>query len=157
MPYYALLVSILLWIHLLAATVWVGGMAVMHFVVRPAAQQVLEAPPQRLAFMTTVLRHFFAWVGVAIGLLLATGMALVALAGAHRPHWSVTTMTVLGVLMGGLYAFIRVVPYARLRDAVAQSQWPAGAAAMVTIRRLVALNLSLGVLVYAVALIGRVL
>lgn len=156
MPYYALLISGLLWLHLLAASFWVGGMAVMHVAVRPAAQQVLEAPAQRLALMVAVLRRFLAWVGAAIVVLLASGFGLMVLHGAPM-HWSVHAMLVLGLLMSAVYAFIRAVSFRRLQVAVAQSRWPDAAASLATVRRLVAFNLALGVLVYAVALIGRVL
>lgn len=157
MPYYALLVSALLWLHLLAATAWVGGMAAMHFAVRPAAQQLLDAPAQRLAFMAGALRRFFVLVTVAIVVLLASGLALIALQGSRHLHWSVTAMTAVGTVMILVFAHIRRVPFVRLAAAVERAQWPAAAAALSTVRRLVAFNLTLGVIVYGIALIGRVL
>jgi uncharacterized membrane protein len=156
MPYYALLVSSLLCLHLLAATIWVGGMAVMHFAVRPVVQQMLDNPPQRLGLMAALLRRFFAWVGAAIVVLLASGFGLIALAGGPM-HGSVMAMLVLGVLMILLVAFTRAVPFVRLQSAVAQARWPLAASALSTIRRLMGVNLALGVVVYGVALIGRVL
>ncbi len=41
------LTIVLLFLHLASAVFWVGGMAVMHFAVRPAAVSTLE-PPKRL-------------------------------------------------------------------------------------------------------------
>ncbi len=42
--------AVLLFLHLASAAFWVGGMAVMHFAVRPAAVAVLE-PPLRLPML----------------------------------------------------------------------------------------------------------
>ena len=42
--------SFLIFLHVCAAAFWVGGMATMHFAVRPAAVALLQ-PPQRLPFM----------------------------------------------------------------------------------------------------------
>ena len=49
----------------------------------------------------------------------------------------------------------RLGPYRLLRDAVAASRWEAGGAAMATIRRLVLLNLVLGVATIAIAMLWR--
>ena len=75
LPYAALLC-----LHLLAATLWAGGMAVMLFAVRPAAVATLH-PPLRLPFMAATLGRFFAWVSVAIVVLLLSGLAMIGMAG----------------------------------------------------------------------------
>ena len=64
-------------------------------------------------------------------------------------------MTALGVVMMLVYAYIVTGPYRRLRRAVAESRWEAGGAAMASIRRLVGLNLILGLVTIAVAVLGR--
>ncbi|MDP9899617.1 CopD family protein [Variovorax ginsengisoli] len=149
--------AILLFLHLLAATFWVGGMATMHFAVRPAAAAMLE-PPQRLPFMAAALSRFFMGVSVAIVVALATGVALVGLMGGFaRVHWSVHGMFTLGLLMTALFLHIRFAPFGRLQRAVAAAQWPVAAAQLASIRKLVAINLTLGVLVFALAIVGRAL
>lgn len=151
----SLLAALLLCLHLLAATWWVGGMAVMHFAVRPAAAELLE-PPQRLPFMAAALRRFFAGASVAVALLLASGLALIALRGGFGLlHWSVHAMAAIGVLMTGVYAHIGLGLYPRLTQAVTARAWPAAAAQLNLIRQRVALNLALGTLVYVLALAGR--
>ena len=75
-----LLHATLLCLHLLAAALWAGGMAVMHFAVRPAAVQTLD-PPLRLPFMTAALGRFFAWVSAAVVVLLVSGLAMLLLGG----------------------------------------------------------------------------
>lgn len=150
-----LLRETLLFLHLIAAAVWVGGMATMVVAVRPALP-LIEAPPQRVRFALAVFARLFAAVAVAIVVLFASGLLLVlGHGGFGRVHWSVHAMAGLAVVMAAIFAAIRFGPYARLRRAVAAQQWPAGAEALWLIRRLVGVNLVLGVLVFGVATIGR--
>jgi len=60
-----LIYTTLLFVHLIGVVVWVGGMFVMHFAVRPAAAAQLP-PPQRLPLLATALGRFFFWVSIAI-------------------------------------------------------------------------------------------
>jgi uncharacterized membrane protein len=143
-------------IHVLAAAYWVGGMATVHMAVRPAAVEALVEPPRRLALMHAVLGRFFFGVTIAVAALLASGFVMIALAGgfaalAPRVH----AMTGVGLLMAAIFGVIRLRFFAQMRRAVAQGDWPAAAAALGRIRPLVALNLVLGVLVFAITLLGR--
>jgi uncharacterized membrane protein len=149
------LTALLLTLHLLAATFWVGGMAAFQFAVRPAAVVALD-PPQRLLFMVAALTRFLNAVALAIGVLLASGLALVFLQGGFSAvHWSVHAMFSVALAMVGIYAFIRARLLARLQQAVAAKDWKTAGAQLGRIRPLITLNLALGVAVYAVALIGR--
>lgn len=148
--------ALLLTLHLLAATFWVGGMAAFQHAVRPAAVATLE-PPLRLPFMAAALARFMNAVAGAIAVLLASGLALVFLQGGFGAvHWSVHAMFTGALVMTGVYAFIRVRLLARLQQAVAAKDWKTAGAQLVRIRPLIAFNLGLGVAVYAVALVGRV-
>jgi uncharacterized membrane protein len=152
-----LLSASLLCLHLLAAALWVGGMATMHFAVRPAAVVTLE-PPLRLPFMTAALGRFFGWVSVAVLVLLATGFAMVGMAGGFRNvHWSVHAMVTLGLVMMALFGHLRFGAYPKLRRQVIAFEWSAAAVQLNSIRRLVVVNLVLGVLVFVVAIVGRAL
>jgi uncharacterized membrane protein len=146
--------ALLVFLHLLAAAVWVGGMAAMHFAVRPAAVATLQ-PPQRLPFMAAAVSRFLDLVGLAIVVLLASAVALIVRAGGLQAmHWSAHAMTGFGLAMVAVYAYIRWVPYAQLSLAVGASQWPVAAGALDLVRRLVLLNLALGTLVFAIAMVG---
>ena len=148
--------ELLLLIHLLAAALWVGGMATMVFAVRPSLAQI-DAPPLRVRFMAAVFARLFAAVAVAIVLLFASGLALVASAGGWgAAHWSVHAMLAIALVMAAIFVVIRFGPFAQLQRAVAAAEWPAGADRLAAIRRLVAANLVLGVVVFAVATLGRV-
>ncbi|MBO9648482.1 MAG: CopD family protein [Variovorax sp.] len=145
----------LLFLHILSAAYWVGGMALMHFAVRPSAVATLE-PPQRLPFLAATLERFFVGVSTAIALLLVTGFGMVWLAGGFGSmRWNVHAMLALGLVMMAIYLHIRFAPFPRLRNAVAARTWPVAASNLDTIRKLVSLNLLLGVIVFALAVMGR--
>lgn len=147
--------STLLFLHVVSAAFWVGGMATMHFAVRPAAVATLQ-PPQRLAFMAGALGRFLRAVDIALAVLWISGLVmLMATGGFKTAHWRVHAMFALAVVMTAVYGYIRGRAFPVMRRAVAAQQWPAAAAPLDTIRRLVMLNLALGTLVFAVALIGR--
>ncbi len=152
---YALLKAV----HVLAVVLWVGGMAFAHFFLRPALA-TLE-PPQRLRLMHGVLSRFFAAVLVAVGLVLGSGLWMVGrvarqlVQGGGAFVWPLDwlLMTALGLLMMAIFGHIRFVLFRRFAAAVTAQDWPTGAAALAQIRRWVGVNLVLGVVVIAVALL----
>jgi uncharacterized membrane protein len=152
-----LIYTALLFVHLIGVVVWVGGMFVMHFAVRPAAAGLLP-PPQRLQLLTTALGRFFFWVTLAIIAIPASGIGLILGAGGFaNAHVSVHLMLALGLLMMAIFLYIRLAPFRRLQRAVAASDWPIAAKNLDTIRKLVVTNLALGMITTAVATIGRAL
>lgn len=151
----ALSYAFLMFLHVASAAFWVGGMAAMHFAVRPAAVATL-APPMRLPFLAAALGRFFRGVDSALTVLWASGLAmLVALGGFAGSHWRVHAMLTLALGMTGVYVWLRARGLPALRREAAAARWPEAAARLATLRRLVALNLALGTAVFAVALVGR--
>jgi len=145
-----------LFLHLLSIVVWVGGMFFAYMALRPVAASVLE-PPQRLTLWAGVFARFFPWVWVAVVLILATGLhMLMKLGGAAAPHYTMT-MLALGVAMMLIFAHVFFAPYKKLQRAVGEQDWKAGGAALAQIRRLIGINLSLGLLTIAVVFLGRAL
>jgi uncharacterized membrane protein len=146
---------IALFIHLLCAAFWVGGMATMHFAVRPSAVATLE-PPLRLRMMAATLRRFFVGVDASVTLLFASGVGMIMAAGGFRGlHWRIEAMMSIAIVMAAIYVYIRASVFRAMRRAVEESAWPVAAARLDTVRKLVTLNLVLGVVVFAVATIGR--
>ncbi|SEK16079.1 Uncharacterized membrane protein [Variovorax sp. OK605] len=144
-----------LFVHLLCAAFWVGGMATLHFAVRPSAVATLE-PPLRLRMMAATLRRFFIGVDAALTLLFVTGVAMILATGGFRSvHWRVQAMMSIAIVMAAIYVYIRASVFKALRRAVEQSAWPVAAARLNTVRQLVTVNLALGVVVFGVAIIGR--
>ncbi len=149
--------ALMLFLHLVAIVIWIGGMFLMHFAVRPACVAHLD-PPQRLPLLAEILRRFFNWVAVAVLVILASGIAIIIVAGGFSAvHPSVHLMFGIGIVMIAVFAHIRLAPYPRLQAAVVMRDWPAAAASLDRIRKEVAFNLVLGVATVAIATLGRVL
>ena len=141
-----------LFLHVISVVVWVGGMFLAYVCVRPAAVEVLE-PPQRLRLWTGIFRRFFPWVWAAVVLILLTGFHMLGQMGAMLPY--VVAMTLIGIVMAAIFLHIFFAPFARLKRAVAAEDWKAGGAALNQIRILVGINLALGLINVAVAILGR--
>ena len=149
------LYAVLVFLHVLAVVIWVGGMFVMHTAVRPSAVQLLE-PPQRLPLMTAILGRFFKLVAAAVLVTLVTGVAMIALAGGMKSlHGSVYWMFGIGLVMMLIYGHIRFAPFPRLQRAVAAKDWPTAARNLDMIRLMVSVNLAFGIITIMIATLGR--
>ena len=145
-------------IHVFSIVLWIGGMAFAHFFLRPAVAQ-LEASV-RLRLMHDVLGRFFQAVLVASLLTLISGVwmlgrvakQVVQSGGSFEMPLAWTVMAVLGIVMVAIFMHIRFVLFKRRGQAVATSDWSAGAAVMAQIRRWVSINLGTGFLVLLVSL-----
>ncbi|MBK9160296.1 MAG: DUF4149 domain-containing protein [Nitrosomonadales bacterium] len=141
-------------IHLFAVLVWVGGMFFAYMVLRPAAVDVLQ-PPERLRLWDNVFHRFFGWVWGAVGALLVTGFYLIYLYGgiAHVPR-HVHIMLVLGLAMMAIYGYVFFGCYVPFSLHVAKQRWKEAGELLGRIRKLVAVNLALGLLTVSVVVIG---
>jgi uncharacterized membrane protein len=145
---------IALLLHVLSVVVWVGGMFLAYTAVRPAAVETLE-PPLRLRLWRGIFRRFFSWVWAAVALLLLTGFSMIG--EMERVPAYVQAMAGIGIVMMAIFLHVYFAPYGRLKRAVAAEDWKTGGAALAQIRVLVGVNLLLGVVNVAVALLGPVL
>lgn len=145
-------------LHVIAAVIWVGGMFLAWMVLRPVAAGLLD-PPQRLTLWARVFQRFFPWVWTAVAVLLATGlwMLFAVLGGMAGARWHVHLMLAIGLVMMAIFAYIWFVPYPRLRSAVHEQTWPEGGNHLARIRRLIGINLTLGLLTVIIASAGRYL
>jgi uncharacterized membrane protein len=125
---------------------------------RPVAASQLE-PPLRLALWAGVFARFFPWVFVSIAVILATGLWMVfaVFGGFSAVGLYVHLMWWLGIIMMLIFLHVYFAPYKRLRAAVAAEDWPAGGKQLAMIRVMIGINLSLGLLVVAIASGGRIL
>jgi uncharacterized membrane protein len=142
-------------LHALSAVVWIGGMFLVYVCLRPAAG-ALETP-RRLSLFEDVLRRFFVWVWCAVVLLPVTGFWMAfSIFGpvAAWPHY-IHIMMGLGIVMILLYLHLYFAPWRRLRRALADGDLPEAGRRLGQIRRIVAVNLGLGVLIVVVASGGR--
>ena len=142
--------------HLVAVVIWIGGMFFAHFCMRPAALATLE-PPQRLPMMSAALGRFFVAVAWSLALLWGSGIAMFAqlsVAGG-KPPFSWNLMAAIALVMTAVFAVIWLRRHPAMQAALASGELKAAAAALDGIRRLVTLNLALGLLTIAVATVGR--
>ena len=144
-------------VHLLSILVWVGGMFFAYVVLRPAAVDVLE-PPHRLKLWDAVFGRFFVWVWASIVLLLISGIGMITLYGGMDhvgPH--VHIMLALGIAMIAIYGHVYFAQYLKLKRFVSEQKWKEAGEMLGKIRRLVGVNLTLGILTICVAVIGMAL
>ena len=145
-------------LHVISAVIWVGGMIFAHLMLRPVAASQLE-PPQRLTLWVGVFRRFFPAVFATIAVLLASGywMVLSFYEGFDAVGMHVHIMIWTGYVMMLLFFHVFFAPFKRLKRAVAAEEWAAGGKALVQIRKLVGINLLIGLAVIAIASGGRYL
>ncbi len=146
--------SLALTFHILAAIIWIGGMFFAHVVLRPSAG-ALELPT-RLALWERVLRRFFMWVWLSIAALLVSGFAMVFIGygGFALLPPNISLMMTVGVLMAAIFTYVFFVPWQRFRRGVGAADWPSAGLSIKKIRRLVGLNLLLGLATVVLAAAG---
>ncbi len=149
------MMTISLLLHLLGAVIWVGGMFFAYMALRLAAMKTLE-PPHRLALWQATFHYFFPWVWLSILALLGSGYYMIVLLGGFKAiGLYVHIMHGLALLMVAVFIYIFFLPYARLTNAVHAKQWPEGGKALARIRAMIAMNLSLGLIIICVVIIGK--
>jgi len=142
-------------LHQLATLVWVGGMFFAYLVLRPAlAEQTAEV---RLATWHGVFRRFFRWVAAALVALFATGylMVFAGWGGFGEVGLHVHVMHGLALVMLAVFVALVHGPWGRFRRARQAGDAAGAAAALGGIRRLVALNLTLGLVTAVLGASGR--
>lgn len=139
-------------LHVLGFVVWVGGMFFAYMALRPVAASQLD-PAQRLNLWHGVFAKFFPWVWVAVGMILASGLYMMAQMG--KPPFYVLAMFSIGIVMMLIFGHIFFAPYKRLQRAVSAQDWKAGGAALGTIRKLIGINLILGLVTTAIGVLGQ--
>ena len=137
-------IFMLLGLHAIAGAIWVGGMFFALLILRPAMDNL--DPAARIALHRATLRRFLPIVWVAMLFLLVSGARMVATGyGRFRwAPWPIQAMALLGVVMAIVFLLLWFGPYRRLRAAAEPAE---AAAALMAIRRLIAVNLVLGLLV----------
>jgi uncharacterized membrane protein len=137
-------------VHVLCAVVWVGGMFFAYAVLRPSLS-VLE-PIQRIALHTQIFRRFFLIVWHVMPLILLSGFAALfgLFGGPATAPWNISVMMLLGLIMSAIFLLIVFGPYARFRRTTDRTTI---VASIDRIRKLIAVNLVLGIVTVVVALL----
>lgn len=145
-------------LHILAAVIWVGGMFFAYMVLRPVAASLLS-PEQRLPLWSQVFGLFFNWVWLALFTLFTTGFWMIHLlggmGGVSGVGVHVHIMLLLGVFMALIYMQVYFNAFKKLKWAVAEKDWITAAESLNQIRKLVLLNLIIGLCVVVIGAGGR--
>ena len=139
-------------LHVLAGTLWVGGMFFAWAILRPAALEAVQGP-SRLKLWEGVFRRFFAWVWLCVAILPISGMVILndRFSGFETAPRHVQAMMGGYLVMLALYLKIQALRWPELRAAMLAEDWTAGATALAAIRRLVGANLSIGIAITVLA------
>jgi uncharacterized membrane protein len=139
-----ILYGVLKALHVLCAVVWVGGMFFAYVVLRPGLT-VLE-PPQRIALHSQVFRRFFLLVWHVMPLIVLTGFIMIffVFGGMANVAWPVHVMLLLGLIMSAIFLALFFGPYRTFRASP-------GPAPLEAIRKLIAINLVIGVVTIVIA------
>lgn len=144
--------------HILAVVIWVGGMFFAYNALRPAAAQILE-PPLRLELWVHVFRRFFIWVWLSIFLLFGTGywMLFNYFGGFTHAGTHIHLMHGGAIIMLMIFLHVFFAPYRRLKQAVSIQDYQLAAKNLNQIRKSVALNTTIGLLIIVIASVGKYL
>ncbi|MBB2175925.1 CopD family protein [Gluconacetobacter johannae] len=146
---HSILWSLVLAIHLTGMAAWVGGMVYAVFVLRPSLS-LLDAT-QRASVHLQTLGRFFRIVWHTMPMVLVTGWLMILHEGGFAVvSWQVNAMQLLGLAMAGLFARIYFGPYQKARRAIRPQP-----ATFDSIRSLVLVNITLGVLTILAAAMAR--
>ena len=147
--------TILIALHILAAVVWVGGMFFAYMALRPATGPL--QPETRLTLWRDVFGKFFPWVWLSIAVLLASGYGMIFhyFGGFAGAGLSIHVMQGIGIVMMLVFGHLFFGPWRRFRAAVENKHFPEAANYLNQIRRIVAVNLVLGLVTIVVGASGR--
>lgn len=138
-------------LHVLAAVIWVGGMFFAYLALRPAALKL--EPPQRLMLWSETFERFFPWVWGSVAVLPVTGYWMIfSMFGNFdaTPTYALL-MQYIGLAMIAIFMHVFFAPYRRLRKFVATEDFASAGKQLGQIRKLIALNLSLGLITVILA------
>lgn len=135
-------------VHLVCAVIWVGGMFFALVILRPSLAGL--EPAQRVAVHHLVFRRFFLAVWHVMPIIIVSGYVMIwrLYGGFARLPWNVNAMQALGWIMAIIFGVIFFSPYRRFRAAASTAR---AAQAGETIRKLIAANLILGLIVVIIA------
>lgn len=143
--------------HTLSAVIWIGGMFFAYVALRPSLASVDGSV--RLAVWQGTFQRFFRWVWACIIILFVSGFILIEI---HYGAWYqipsfVQTMALIAAVMSVLFCYLYFMPYRVFTTALAQANQAPAAGALNQIRKIVLVNLVLGMCVVIVAIGGRYL
>lgn len=140
-------------LHLLGVVIWVGGMFFAYMVLRPVVNQQLQLP-EMFKFWQAVFGGFFHWVWLSITVILASGFHMITqMGGLGTLPFNVYLMVALGMMMVLIFLYVFFSPYRKFKRFVAAEEWQSAGIVLVQIRVLIGLNLIIGLVNIAIAVL----
>lgn len=151
-----MLVPIAIALHMLAAVIWVGGMFFAYMILRPVAGKLLESPI-RLTLWSNVFARFFPWVWTTVVMLPLTGYFMIyqTWGGFSDIGLDLKLMHIIGWVMIVIFLFVFFVPFQRMAHAIEEKTFDLAGKQLNLIRRVIGINLILGLTVLVIASAGR--
>lgn len=145
-------------LHILSAVIWVGGMFFAYVALRPVAATLLE-PPLRLPLWSQTFARFFPWVWGAVLLLPLSGywMIFAVFQGMKNVGLHIHIMQIIGIGMIAIFLHVFFAPYQKMKRAVTAGDFTVAGQQLAVIRRLIGINLILGLITISVAAGGAYL
>jgi uncharacterized membrane protein len=142
-------------IHILAAIVLLGGLFFASVAVRPSMRGL--GTDAALMLWHRMLSRFFAWAGISVLLILATGIGMVFLKfggfsgvpAIHRGNMAI------GIPAIALSVYVYFGPWRRYCETVARRDWAAAQKNIARLRVVMVIILVLGLVASAVSAVGR--
>ena len=141
-------------LHQLASAIWIGGMFFAHVALRPTLKTTLT-PQARIEVALGVFRRFFPWVWVAIITLWASGFWIGIVTHADKVGLHVHIMMGIALIMTLIFAYLYAFPYRMMVHlATGYENWSWAGIKLSQVRKLMFVNLVLGVTTIIVAAAG---
>ena len=141
-------------LHTLAAVIWVGGMFFAYMALRPAMAAVPKE--EALALWRRTLQRFLRWVLGMVLVLWVTGIyqMFFVLSGFGRAGLHVDLMFIIAIVMTLLFFWLNHGPFRKFKMAADSRDFETAGRVIETVRKIVATNLTLGLITVAVAAWG---
>lgn len=134
--------GLLLFVHLVAVVVWIGGMFFAVMCLHPSLAAL--AGRERAVLMSATLGRFLNYVILAIVAIWASGLGLVLAAGLQRMPIGWHLMIGIAFLMTLIFAYLYLALFRPARRAIESSEMAVVPGLMGRIRAMVIANLVLG-------------
>ena len=150
-----MLMTVLLALHVVAATVWVGGMFFAYVILRPSVGGI-EPATERPKLWRRVFDRFFLYVSISVVTLFATGYGIIFLVygGFAGLGFHIHLMNLTGLIMFAAYGHLRFAAWPKFRNAVDDGDFETAGKRLNLMRYIIAVNLGLGWITILTAITG---
>lgn len=140
-------------LHQLGIVILIGGMFFLLLVLRPASRD-MGTGEERLLVYSHFFKHLFRWLWFALLLLWVSGVGKIFLSGYHHLPLQVRVMAGAGALMTLFTLLAHFAFYYQMDEAMAAEHLPRAAKRGSRVRKIMAVNLLIGLVVVVLGVFG---